>query len=333
MRRNVALIAPREKRRLVWSDQAAARADAYGFQMRFGDAPSPELLSGCDAVMTTWGSVLMNGTVLSGFPEIRILGHAAGSVGMVTDASTYDCLKVVTANPVMAEYVAQWQVMMVLAETRRLFPLARFRDGEILDWDLKKTIRPLETPVIGIWGYGDITRALLRDLLLLDPGRILVFSRHASGEELARYGAEKVDSLEELLPQSRIFLCNAALTGESFRQLDAARLAMLPDNAAVINSGRANLIEPEALRCELESGRLHAILDVFQEEPLPRESRWNRCPNLIMTPHMAAGGGTKRYALHILEEFQRFFRGEALCSEITKARFATMGNDHLAVIR
>lgn len=84
------------------------------------------------------------------------------------------------------------------------------------------------------------------------------------------------------------------MTPRNCRKLDAARLALLKDGSTVINPGRARLIDNEALFREVRSGRLSAILDVFEEEPLPPDSPWYALPGAILTPHSGAGCGRER---------------------------------------
>ena len=60
---------------------------------------------------------------------------------------------------------------------------------------------------------------------------------------------------------------------------------MLHDNAIFINAARAQLVDEEALPRKMESGRILAALDVYSQEPLPRESRFRALPNVVLSPH------------------------------------------------
>lgn len=73
----------------------------------------------------------------------------------------------------------------------------------------------------------------------------------------------------------------AVMSGESYgAHFDTARLQLrlLPDHATVINSARGSLIDAEALAAECSSGRLFAILDVTEPEPLPPARRYGGSP-------------------------------------------------------
>ena len=214
--------------------------------------------------------------------------------------------------------------MMLLIAQRRLTQYAKFHPGERCDWTKNAGFPDLGKLAIGLWGMGDITRALLKKLSVFRTGGILVFSEHADSGEIRAAGAEKASCFDELLRRSDLLVCLAGMTPRNCRKLDAARLALLKDGSTVINPGRARLIDNEALFREVRSGRLSAILDVFEEEPLPPDSPWYALPGAILTPHSGAGCGRERYVPYILDRFHCFFSGRELSNCIDAARFRTM---------
>ena len=95
-------------------------------------------------------------------------------------------------------------------------------------------------------------------------------------------------ALSTILPATDILLLACPLTAATENLLSAARLALLPDGAGVINIGRGRLIDQAALFDALDQGRLGgAVLDVFEREPLPPDDRAWTTPNLVITPHMS----------------------------------------------
>ena len=327
----IAFVTTEGSRKKVWNPEAEQVAAKLGLDVRYA-ATLEEACHDADGIMTSWGSPCFSRAVLADFPKARIVGHAAGSVGIISDATTYETgVKVFSANPVMSERVAQWALMMILGHCRHLFDMAHLRKGEMISWELSRNNPVMQSPVIGIWGLGDITKHLLKFLEPLNLGPRLVWSRHAAKGEIEALGAERAESFDELLEKSDVLLCFAGLTPETFRQLDAAHLAKLRDGSCVINAGRANLIDVIALRAELRTGRIKAILDVFETEPVPADSEYLPLPGLVMTPHMGAGGGTPRYAAYVLSQMRRFFDGKGLEYEIDARRFATMTDDRMAM--
>lgn len=98
-----------------------------------------------------------------------------------------------------------------------------------------------------------------------------------------------LDALDSVLPDSDHVLIALPSTPDTDGLFDRRRLALLPATAGIINVGRGAAIDEDALCDLLDDGRLGgAILDVFNEEPVPADHRLWRTRNLVMTPHMSA---------------------------------------------
>jgi glyoxylate/hydroxypyruvate reductase len=96
--------------------------------------------------------------------------------------------------------------------------------------------------------------------------------------------------LDAVLPATEFLVLACPLTPRTRGLLDRRRVGLLPRGAGVVNIGRGELVEQEALLDALDDGHLSgAVLDVFVPEPVPPGHRLWRTPNLVMTPHMSAG--------------------------------------------
>ena len=97
------------------------------------------------------------------------------------------------------------------------------------------------------------------------------------------------EGLAAMARQTDILVCLLPLTGQTRYLVDAKLLGRMPRDACVINFGRGPLLRTQDLIAALDSGRLaHAVLDVFDEEPLPVDSAlWNH-PAITVLPHVAA---------------------------------------------
>jgi glyoxylate/hydroxypyruvate reductase A len=125
--------------------------------------------------------------------------------------------------------------------------------------------------------------------------------RCLSGAEGLRGALEAADILVLLLP----------LTPATENLLDAARLALLPPGAVILNPGRGPLIDDGALLAALDAGRIgHATLDVFREEPLPPAHPFWAHPRVTVTPHIASETRPESAAEVIAENIRRGEAGE-----------------------
>lgn len=130
--------------------------------------------------------------------------------------------------------------------------------------------------------------------------------------------------LDELLCGSDIVSLHAPDIPETYRMLDRGRLARIPDGGMLINTSRGALIDPVALTDELVSGRLGAVLDVTEPEPLPVDSPLRSLPNVFLTPHIAGSVGNEleRMGRTVVEEPERLAAGLPPAHAVPRADLA-----------
>jgi phosphoglycerate dehydrogenase-like enzyme len=106
-------------------------------------------------------------------------------------------------------------------------------------------------------------------------------------------------------------------TADTRHFVDAALLSALPPRAVFINPGRGGVVDEPALAAALTDGRLAgAVLDVFQQEPLPPAHVFWRTPNLLITSHTAALSVPEDIAPVFIENYRRLLRGEPLLYQV-----------------
>ncbi|WP_116130801.1 glyoxylate/hydroxypyruvate reductase A [Tropicimonas sp. IMCC34043] len=126
--------------------------------------------------------------------------------------------------------------------------------------------------------------------------------------------------LAEALGSGQILVLLLPLTPETDGLLDAARLALLPDGAVVLNPGRGPLIDDAALLAALDAGRLgHATLDVFRTEPLPPSHPFWGHPRVTVSPHVASETRPESAARVIAENIRRGEAGEPFLHLVDRA--------------
>jgi len=95
--------------------------------------------------------------------------------------------------------------------------------------------------------------------------------------------------LQNMLQDTHILICLLPLTRETKHLLGADLFAQLPTGAQLINFARAGIVNRSDLFSALETGKLaHAVLDVFEEEPLPADSIYWNNENITVLPHISA---------------------------------------------
>ena len=127
-----------------------------------------------------------------------------------------------------------------------------------------------------------------------------------------------------LLTRSEILSLHLPGLPETRHAISARELALLPDGATVINTARGAVVDTAALERECATGRLNAILDVTDPEPLPPGSRLAELPNVMITPHIAGSLGTetRRMSAQALDELDRYVRGKPPLDAATREALA-----------
>jgi phosphoglycerate dehydrogenase-like enzyme len=92
----------------------------------------------------------------------------------------------------------------------------------------------------------------------------------------------------------------------------------MKDHATLINTARGSLVDTAALEDACRSGRIQAVLDVTEPEPLPANSVLYDLPNVVITPHIAGSLGTetRRMSDAALDELERYLSGEDLIARV-----------------
>lgn len=172
---------------------------------------------------------------------------------------------------------AEMALALLLAQSRKLDRYARdMTDGH---WERDGFGWSIADRRALIVGYGGIGQAIERRLEPFELAGITKVARTARGD------IHGFDELDALLPHSDIVLIACPLTAETAGMFDARRLALLPDDAIVVNVARGPIVDTDALQAETSSGRLRAALDVTDPEPLPADHPLWRSPGVLIAPH------------------------------------------------
>jgi phosphoglycerate dehydrogenase-like enzyme len=185
---------------------------------------------------------------------------------------------------------------------------------------LESPVREISGSTLGIVGYGGIGQAVSRRARSLGM-RILAFRRH---RKFAEPGVEILlgdSGLDRLLCDSHFVVLCLPRTAQTERILDRRRIGLLRRDAVIVNVGRGELVEEDALSDALGSNRIRgAAIDVFVREPLPTDSSLWALPNALITPHVSATTDRfwRREVDLIVENLARYSRGETLLNLVDK---------------
>lgn len=280
-----------------------ANADTYPLQ-------DIELIIGC------WGCPRLDQYILNRMPQLKAVIYTAGSVKeFATDELFTRGITVTTGADTNALPVAEYTLAMILLSGKRVPEL-------VSGYRQSREYRPFaQEPArwgnyglkVGIVGASRIGRRVIEllapfdvDIVFHDP-----FVHHSILDA-------RPASLEHLLETSDVVSLHAPEVPETFRMINEKALSLMRDGATLINTARGSLVDTEALTAELESGRLHAVIDVTDPDPLPVHSPLFDAPNLVLTPHIAGSQGNELHRLGdaAFREVTRFATGRPLLNQV-----------------
>ncbi len=180
----------------------------------------------------------------------------------------------------------------------------------------------LRGQTLGIVGYGEIGRESARLARALGMKVVAIRRRSANlADSLDTVHLYPLEQLREMLSISDYVLVATPLTPETKGMIGEAELRAMKNSAVIINVGRGPVIVESALIAALEQRRIRgAVLDVFDQEPLPEGHPFWHLDNVLLSPHSADHTvGWEQLAMRIfLENFERFRNGQPLTNVVNK---------------
>ena len=277
-----------------------------------------------DVLLTGWGCPRIGPEVLEAAPKLQAILHAAGSVKAIVDPAVFDRgIQVSSAATANAQPVAEFTVAAIVLAGKRAFRLAAQYRLE------RRKADPHGMPgsygtTVGLLGASRIAKMVAERLRSFDL-EVLISDPYLTTDQAAALGAELVDN-DTLFRRSDILSVHAPLLPETVGLVDARLLALLKDGSSLINTARGKIIDSEALIRECVTGRIDAILDVTDPEPLPPDSPLLDLPNVFVTPHVAGAVGNEiaRLGELAVSELERLAAGKPLEHAISPAEIGRL---------
>jgi phosphoglycerate dehydrogenase-like enzyme len=240
--------------------------------------------------------------VLEHFPaeaprlKFIFLTHAGVDVLAGADDRIPPGVVVLNNSGVHARKAAEYALMAVLAIANELPYFVERQRKQAWDKRVCTSVQGRRATIVGLGSIGSEIVEKFRALGIRNTGVRTRAEPHPCCDRVV--ATENIDSV---LPDTDFLVMACPLTPRTVRMLDGRRIALLPKHAGVVNVGRGELIEQDALLDALDDKRLAgAVLDVFVPEPVPPNHRLWSTRNLLMTPHVSAADPTT-YVGHSLD--------------------------------
>ena len=289
-------------------------------------------VAGYDAVVTGWGTPMLNDAFFQAADGLKMIAHSAGSVKAFLNQHLVDeymlprGIACYGSNLAIAYNVAESAVGMLLM-TSRLWPAfaQNFRDtGTWKPAEIRGNGQYLLGSTVGIVSASTVGREVIR---LLQPWdlRVLIYDPYLPDEEAARLNVTKV-GLDELFAQSDHISLHAPSIPATDNMIGAAQLKLMKDGATLVNTSRGSVIDHEALLAECRTGRIYVCLDVTTPEPLPPDSPFRELQNVYITPHISGSGyyGYFKIGEMTVGALEDFFGGRKVKGEVDLRKFEVL---------
>jgi D-3-phosphoglycerate dehydrogenase len=251
-------------------------------------------------------------SLMAGCPRLKVVGrHGVGLDTVDLPAATKLGVAVVHAPGSNSQSVAEHALMLMLMAAKRARQIdAWTRAG---DWQARGGgNRELKGKTLGIVGVGNIGRIVAGFGAALGM-RVLGYDPFVPDDELRRRGVEPVTSLEALLPQVDVLTCHTPLTEQTRGMINDKTLGLMRRGAIFVNTSRGGVQQERAVFEALVKGQLGAAgLDVFEQEPTPRDNPLLNLDNVVVSSHVAGvtAEATQTATLQVTSEMLRVLRGE-----------------------
>lgn len=242
------------------------------------------LLKGVQALVLIRERTYVGEALLSRLPDLKVIAQT-GKIGRHLDMAACQARGIaVFETEGTAVATAEFTLLMILASLRNLVSEVTNMNAGI--W--QRTLgRQLHGRTLGILGLGRIGEQVAQSGQALGA-RILVWGREGSQQKARERGWAVASSREAFFAQSDVLCILVRLSPQTQGLVTAHDLALMKPDAILINTARAELIEPDALVTALRLGRPgFAAVDVYEQEPvMANRHPLQDLPNCLCSPHL-----------------------------------------------
>lgn len=261
-----------------------------GFEIVYEEYPDEtrllELVGDVEAIVVR-SKPKVTRKVIEAAPKLKVIGRAGvGLDNIDLEAAKERGIKVVNSPGASSRSVAELAVALMFSVARKIaFADRKMREGI---WAKKQAMGiELEGKTIGVVGFGRIGYEVARIAHALGM-KVLLYDPYPN-EERAKEVGGTFASLEDLLRESDVVTLHVPLIDATYHLINEERLKLMKPTAILINAARGAVVDTGALVKALQEGWIAgAGLDVFEEEPLPKDHPLTKLDNVVLTPHIGA---------------------------------------------
>ena len=259
-------------------------------------APDPKPDTVLPLIKDTQGLILRTGIsitrdLIAAADELLVISRTGGGLDNVDVAAASEQGIIVTSNLGMNTIsVAEHVLSLILALSKRLSLLDRAVRSGNFGIRYQNFPRDINGKTIGLLGFGRIGSEIGKICYHTFKMQVFAYDPYlADGNKKDRHEWVRMVELEELLSESDIISIHVPLTDETQHLVDAAEIALMKQDALLINTSRGGVVNEAALAKALQNDEIGgAGLDVFSEEPVSKDHPFLKLENVILTPHTAA---------------------------------------------
>lgn len=286
---------------------------------------NPSVLKDTDVIMSGWGCIAMTKDILDAAPNLKAVFYGAGSIKSITTENFWDRGIVITsgyaANGIPVSEYTLSQIIFCLKSGWRFAQAIR----EQRNFRVQLPTYGAYGSTVGIISLGMVGRKVCELLRNLDVN-VICYDPFADDDTAAKLGIT-LCTLEEVFSKSHVVSLHTPLLEQTRGMIRGEHFEMMKPYSSFINTSRGAVIhENEMIEVLKKRPDIQAVLDVTSPEPPTPDSPLYELPNVVLTPHIAGSKDDecRRMGRYMVEELERYLRGEKLLWEITRQIAGTL---------
>jgi len=279
-----------------------------------------------EVIVTSWGMPRLDEEFLRAYPRLRAVFYGAGSVrSFVTPASWARGVRVISATSANGVPAAEFAFAQIILGLKQAWPQAAATRQQRRFARAVDLIAGTYGSTVGLLALGRIGRLVAARLRSMSVS-VVAYDPVVTPAE-ARDLNVRLCTLEEVFTQADVVSCHLPLLPETTGLVRASHFQAMKPGASFINTARGEVVAENEMIAVLQARPdLFAVLDVTHPEPPEPSSLLYTLPNVVLTPHIAgcAGRECARLGAAIVEDVERWRRGEVIANEVTESTAAIL---------